>query len=182
MPTSAAATTSAVEVPAGAWMSATVMPPSAIVARIAPPTSSRPAPSASRLSGTWRSARNTTTTPIGRLIRKIARQLETSTSQPPSRGPIAAAIDTNPVHAPIARARSSGTKAASMIARLPGVSSAPPTPCSARAAISTPTDGATAHSAEATVNQAMPITNTRRRPMRSPSAPPNRISEASVSM
>ncbi len=51
-----------------------------------------------------------------------------------------------------------------MMARLPGVSSAPPMPCSARAAISTSTVGASAHSAEASANQATPIRNTRRRP------------------
>ena len=39
----------------------------------------------------------------------------------------------SPLHAPIARARSSGRNDAWMMARLPGVSSAPPTPCRARA-------------------------------------------------
>src|SRR5437764_399890 len=41
-----------------------------------------------------------------------------------------------PDQAPIARARSLGRKLASIRARLPGVSRAPPIPCSSRAAIS----------------------------------------------
>ena len=51
-----------------------------------------------------------------------------------------------------------------MIARLPGTSSAPPTPCSARAAISKPDVGASPHSTEAAVNTAAPATNTVRCP------------------
>jgi hypothetical protein len=62
-----------------------------------------------------------------------------------------------------------------------GGSSAPPIPCSSRAKISASALGATAHKSEAAVNQAVPITKMRRRPMRSPSEPPSRISEASVS-
>jgi len=69
-----------------------------------------------------------------------------------------------------------------MIASEPGVSSAPPTPSRARAAISICTSTAAAHSAEATANQIAPSTNTRRLPYRSPSEPPSRISPASVSV
>jgi hypothetical protein len=69
---------------------------------------------------------------------------------------------------------------ASMTARLAGVISAPPTPCRARAAMSQPMPGAAAHSTDATVNQANPARNTRRRPQRSLSEPASRISEASV--
>ncbi len=50
------------------------------------------------------------------------------------------------------------------MARLPGVSSAPPTPCRARAAISTPTVGASPHSSDAAANHTMPIMNSFRRP------------------
>src|SRR5882757_10282029 len=67
-----------------------------------------------------------------------------------------------------------------MIARLPGVSSAPPIPCRIRAAISQPIDGASPHNNDASANQATPTTNTRRRPKRSPKAPANRISEANA--
>jgi hypothetical protein len=51
-----------------------------------------------------------------------------------------------------------------MIASEPGVSSAPPIPSSARAAISIWTSGATAHSAEAAANQITPVTKIRRLP------------------
>ena len=76
----------------------------------------------------------------------------------------APAIPPSPDQAPMAGPRSSFRNDASMSASDPGVSSAPPTPCSARAAISISTLGATAHSSEATANHATPITNTRRRP------------------
>ncbi|AXE87553.1 hypothetical protein C1703_21365 [Streptomyces sp. Go-475] len=42
--------------------------------------------------------------------------------------------------------------------------------------------GAIPHSSEATANHTTPTTNTFRRPNRSPSAPPSRISPASVTM
>ena len=48
---------------------------------------------------------------------------------------------------------------------------AAPSPCSARAAISSPADGASAHSADAALNRHSPITNSRRRPNRSASEP-----------
>ena len=69
-----------------------------------------------------------------------------------------------------------------MIARLPGVINAPPTPCSSRAPMSMSMFGASPHSAEASANQIVPITNTRRRPSRSPSEPPSRMNDASVSV
>lgn len=55
-------------------------------------------------------------------------------------------------------------------------------PWSARAAMSTPAFGAIPHSSDASANHTTPTTNTRRRPNRSPSAPPSRISPARVSM
>ena len=69
-------------------------------------------------------------------------------------------IPPSPDHAPIAAARSSDTKLASRIARLPGVSSAAPMPCSARAAMSTSAFGAIAHSSDAAANHATPMRNT----------------------
>jgi hypothetical protein len=67
-----------------------------------------------------------------------------------------------------------------MSARLPGVSSAPPTPCSIRAATRASTFGANPHSTLATANQTVPITKIRRRPNRSPSDPPSRMRAARV--
>jgi len=65
-----------------------------------------------------------------------------------------------------------------MMARLPGVNSAPPTPCNTLAVTRTATLGAAAQAIDATVNHTEPITKIRRRPNRSPSDPPTRISEA----
>ncbi len=80
----------------------------------------------------------------------------------------------------MARLRSSGTNEASRIARLPGVSSAAPTPCNARAAMSTSAFGAMPQSTEATANQTTPTRKTSRRPYRSPRAPATSSSPARV--
>ena len=53
-----------------------------------------------------------------------------------------------------------------------GLFTAAPAPCTARAAISQPMPGASAHAADAAVNRPMPAANIRRRPNRSPSAAP----------
>lgn len=111
---------------------------------------------------------------------KISRQDTACTSQPPRNGPTAVATPLSPDQAPIALPRSSDRKDASRMARLPGVSSAAPTPCKARAAIRTPEFGARPQSADATANQTTPITKSRRRPYRSPSAPPTSSRLASV--
>ena len=97
-------------------------------------------------------------------MRKTHRQEATWISQPPTNGPTAVATPPSPDHAPIARARSCGANVAWIIARLPGVSSAPPTPCRARAAMSSGAVGASPQSSEATANHTTPMTNTRRRP------------------
>ena len=95
---------------------------------------------------------------------------------------MAAATPPSPDQAPIVRARSSGSNEAWISASDPGVSSAPPMPCSTRAAMRNPAVGATAHSSDAVANHATPTRNTRRRPYRSPSAPPSRISAARASV
>ena len=82
----------------------------------------------------------------------------------------------------MARPRSSGRKLAWMTASEPGVSSAPATPWSTRAATSASAVGASAHSSDVTAKPAMPQTYTRRRPSRSPSEPPTRMNAASVSV
>ena len=74
------------------------------------------------------------------------------------------------------RALRRGTRR-SISARLPGTSSAAPTPCTARAAISARRSGAAPHAAEASANSATPARNTFRRPHRSPSAPPTSTSD-----
>src|SRR5204862_1210527 len=98
---------------------------------------------------------------IGTLMRKIMRQLETSISQPPRRGPITVAIPLQAVHVPIAAPRSAPEKVAVSTAREAGVSSAPATPWTARKAMSEVESGAAAQSAEATPNAATPSVNIR---------------------
>lgn len=150
-----------------------------------PPASSFSRPGTAVLpsdSGTCRRATGTHTSASGMFSRKTQRQPGPSTSQPPRNGPTAPPMPPKPDHRPTAFARSSGWKEAWMSAREPGVSSAPPMPCRARAAISTPAFGASPHSSEAEANHMTPRTNTLRRPKRSPSEPPSRISPASVSM
>ena len=56
------------------------------------------------------------------------------------------------------------------IVRDSGKMTAPPRPCTVRAAISAGAPGASAQAADATVNRARPAANTRRRPKRSPAA------------
>ncbi len=59
---------------------------------------------------------------------------------------------------------------------------APPSPWAARAASSTPIDGASAASADAPVKMPSPSAKSRRRPKRSPSAAPVMSSTAKVSV
>jgi hypothetical protein len=148
----------------------------------APGQSALPDEEVSRDSGTWRRVVHAVTAATGMLIRKIHRQLPACSSHPPTKGAITADTPLNPAHVPIACVRSAGWMVASMMARLAGVISAPPIPCRARAAMSQPMPGAAAHSTDATVNQASPARNTRRRPQRSLSEPASSISEARVSV
>ena len=116
------------------------------------------------VSGTCLAAMATTTAASGRLMKNTSRQDTASISHPPRNGPMAVATPPRPDHAPMAAIRSSSANDACRMARLPGTSSAPPTPCRARAAISTPTFGATPHSSDAAANHTVPMTNTFRRP------------------
>src|SRR5581483_1662670 len=120
-------------------------------------------------------------TTSGRLTTKIHRQEATSRISPATRGPSAPAIVPHAVQAPIAGPRSCSGKVATITARELGVSNAPATPCTARNAIRNPIDGASAHSREAAPNAPTPSANTRRSPKMSPSDPPSRTNEPSVS-
>ena len=165
---------------AGASMSASVIPARASAASSGAGQSNRPWLVGSRVSGTWRTVTASTTAASGRLSRKIHRQPIEPMIQPPRNGPTAPATPPRPDQVPMALGRSSAANVAWMIASEPGVSSAPPMPCSTLAAMSTPMSGARPHRAEARANQITPITKTLRRPSRSPSAPPSRISPARV--
>ena len=115
---------------------------------------------------------NSAAAAIGRLIAKIARQLTVSISQPPRRGPIAPAAAPTAAQVPMARPRASPEKLAPRIARLFGISTAAPIPCNTRPASSQLSVGATAQRIEAAAKIPTPIISARRRPKRSPSAPP----------
>ena len=103
-------------------------------------------------------------TASGTFRKNTARQLTCSTSHPPLTGPIAVVIALNPDQVPIARPRSSSSKVALMIARLPGTRKAAPMPCSARPMTRVPGDVAIPHNIEAAAKKMTPNKNTRLRP------------------
>jgi len=134
------------------------------VIKNAPGISSLRLPPSPQLSGTNKKEIAITAAAIGRLMKKTQRQERCWTSHPPRTGPIAAVIPVKPDHVPIALPRWSAGNAALMIARLPGTSMAPPTPCKARAAIRCRISGAKPHQADDAAKRNTPIVNTRRRP------------------
>ena len=68
------------------------------------------------------------------------------------------------------------------IARLAGEITAPPMPCTERAAISIVWDALTAQTSDDSVNSAVPNRNTLRRPSRSEARPPSSRKPANVSV
>jgi hypothetical protein len=141
-----------------------VSAPRARMARRPPSQSSSPVSVSFRLSGTWVSVSQVTAHAIGKLIQKAARQLKLSINRPPRGGPSAVVIAEAAAQRPIARPRTVFGKEAAMMARLCGIMSAAPTPCTRRAPMSIVRLGAKAQAAEANVKIAMPIRKTRRRP------------------
>jgi hypothetical protein len=102
--------------------------------------------------------------PIGTLSQKIHSQAIPSTTAPPTSGPLATDSPVIALKIPIAVPRRSGGKAALSSARPSGSSSAAPAPWTARATISQPTSGASAHAADAAVNRPRPAAYRLRRP------------------
>src|SRR4249919_1520675 len=100
------------------------------------------------LGGTAARTSSSVHTTRGMLSAKIQRHVSWSTIQPPASGPRIAAIPPQAVHDPIAAPRYLGPKAATMIASEDGVTSAAAAPWKARAAMSTPIVGASAHATE----------------------------------
>ncbi len=95
-------------------------------------------------------------------------------------GPRASAIAETPTQIPIAIPRWRGGKAAVMIDSVAGFISAAPTPCTARAAISTSPLVASPQASDEAVKIARPTMKISRRPRRSPSLPPVSIRTAKV--
>ena len=124
----------------------------------------------------------TSTSPIGTLSQKIQCQEMPVTIAPPTSGPSAIARPLIPPQMPSATPRrSAGTEADRMVS-VNGITIAPPRPWAARATSSARIDGASAAAADATVKIAIPITSSRRRPKRSPSAAPVNSRTANVSV
>ena len=138
-------------------------PPSPIVANAAPGMSSFLA-SGSLLSGTYLAVMSSTAMASGTFIRKAARHETFSTRNPPRTGPRAVVTPESPDHVPMAFPRSSSLNEALIIAREPGTSIAPPTPCTARATISISGLVESPHHTEASVKTITPKEKMRRRP------------------
>ncbi len=88
-----------------------------------------------------------------------------------------------PLQTPRARARDGGSgNWCTIRASEQGSSADAPSPWTARAAISTPSDGAAAQAADPAAKTARPAVNTRRAPVRSASDPAVSITDASASV
>ena len=122
-------------------------PSSPPVASTVPRTSSRR--TGPRLSVRPNHASGSSTTPSGTFTQKIHCHEAASTTAPPITGPSATASPPMAPQAPTAAPRFSGRTLADSSVRLSGTITAPPMPCTARAAISTPMFGASAETTEA---------------------------------
>ncbi len=111
-----------------------------------------------------------TSRPIGTLSQKIHCHASPWVTAPPTSGPPSVASPVTLLNTPRARARRSGGYAALSSASACGMIIAEPAPWTARAPISQPMPGASAHAADAVVNTPSPVASRRRRPYRSPSA------------
>jgi hypothetical protein len=100
----------------------------------------------------------------GTLMRNAARQLTACTRRPPTTGPMIAVADVPDAHSPMARPRASPSKAAVMIDRLAGTSTAPKAACTIRAPMRISIVGASPQATDAMPNPTRPIWNMRRRP------------------
>jgi hypothetical protein len=118
---------------------------------------------------------------IGTLSRKITRQVEIPISQPPRSGPTTVEIPLQAVQVPIAAPRPCPAKLVVITASDAGVNSAPAMPWTPRNTISVVASGAAAQAADATPKHATPSVNIRTSPKMSPSEPPTRMSDPSVS-
>ena len=114
-------------------------------------------------------------------MRKMSRQLEMPMSQPPSSGPMTKEMPLHAVHVPIAAPRSGPENVDVITASDAGVRSAPAMPWTPRKTMSVVASGAAAQSTDATPKLATPSVNIRTSPKMSPSEPPTRMSEPSVS-
>ncbi len=94
--------------------------------------------------------------PIGTLTKKIHCQPSPSTSTPPASGPTRVATPAVAPHTLIATPRRSAGKIRVIVDSVCGVSSAAPTPCKTRAAMSMPMVPERPHHRDAAVNTVRP--------------------------
>ena len=114
-------------------------------------------------------------TPTGTLTKKIHSQPAYFVRMPPKSTPAAAPLPPIAPQIPSALLRSEpSSNVVVMIESVAGEMIAAPSPCTARAAISTPIESARPQASDATAKSAMPIMNMRRRPSRSAARPPSR--------
>ena len=180
--TAKAATTGGLENPAAPpSISAQARAPSAMTTVAWPPRSNLQL--AAVVSGAYRQVSHSPVAPIGRLMKKMARQPSPAISRPPMIGPADKATAAPAAHHAIARPRLAWSVKAWLIsASEQAPSNAAPPPWTARAAISTPIPGASPQVSDATMNTANPAANIRRAPNRSPSAPTVKIKAANISV
>ena len=95
--------------------------------------------------------------PTGTLMKKIHSHPKPSTSRPPASGPTSVATPAVAPHRPIAAPRRSGGNVRVMTAIVCGVISAAPSPCTARAMMSSSRVPESPHHSEARVNTTSPI-------------------------
>ena len=151
----------------------------AVAAAISPaPAQSIDRCSEPRDSGTNRSAASAATATIGSADQKMLRQPSVSSSTAPSRGLTASPAAVVPERTATACwKRSAGTIVVSS-AQVAGCRSPAPAPCTARPAISAAEPCASEQTTAPAAKIANPQRNSRRRPKRSPSAPPGSASAA----
>src|SRR6266508_4532919 len=148
---------------------------SATVTVTAPATSSRAPVAGPREPGISRRQSTQTSTPIGKLTRKIQCQLSESVRIPPSSTPMLPPPAATKPKTLIAFARSAGSVKSVIISDSPTADAiAPPTPCTARAPTRNHCVVARPQASEATVKSEIPARKSRRCPSRSPSRPPSR--------
>jgi hypothetical protein len=115
------------------------------------------------------------------LIAKTAGQENHSRIAPESSRPMTAPPPATPAHIPTARPRSSGGKMFVMIESVVGMTSAAPTPMTARRPINVPGSLTKIATAEAPPKTTRPMSRIPFRPKRSPSAPAGSNSPANTS-
>ena len=132
---------------------------------------STPAGLGSRDSSTLASVSATAPMPTGMFTRNTACQLNASVRMPPSTGPMATEAPTTAPNAPNAMPRSRPWNAWAIRASEVANIMPPPMPCSARNRFRCSGVSTSPQPREASENSTRPITNTRRRPIRSATEP-----------